>query len=167
MSKKKISFGTSKSKFRKFDDKPSETSAEIKIDNTTTALAVVDKKAETPVKKSISEILNDLKEQLINRYNVDDISVYLITSNKEYKLEYKKIYGLDISRQVLEKYYGIDCPIVHTNAEGLSDNSSHRARLVEKYGDYLIIVSSGAYECFKFKNELDEIRNTIKEVVIQ
>ena len=167
MSKKKISFGTSKSKFRKFDDKPSETSAEIKIDNTTTALAVVDKKAETPVKKSISEILNDLKEQLINRYNVDDISVYRITINNKYRLEYNKIYGLAIGEQTLEKYYGIDCPIVYTNAEGLSDNSSHRARLVEKYGDYLIIVSSGAYECFKFRNELDEIRNTIKEVVIQ
>ena len=60
MSKKKFSFGTSKSKFRKFEDK----SAEIKVDSTTTTLAVVDKKTETPVKKSINEILNDLREHL-------------------------------------------------------------------------------------------------------
>lgn len=167
MSKKKISFGTSKSKFRKFEDKSAETSAEIKIDTATTALTVVEKKEETPVKKSINEILNDLKEHLINRYNVDDISVYRITVNEKYRLEYNKIYGLVISEQALEKYYGIDCPIIYTNAEGLSDNPSHRARLIQKYGDYLIIVSSSAYECFKFKTELDEIRNTIKEVVIQ
>ena len=167
MSKKKFSFGTSKSKFRKFEDKSAETLAEIKVDSTTTTLAVVDKKTETPVKKSINEILNDLREHLINRYNVDDISVYRITVNEKYRLEYSKIYGLAISEPTLEKYYGIDCPIIYTNAEGLSDNSSHRARLIERYGDYLIIVSSGAYECFKFKNELDEIRNTIKEVVIQ
>ena len=66
MSKKKFSFGTSKSRFRKFEDKSAETSAEIKIDSTTTTLAVVDKKAEIPVKKSINEILNDLREHLIN-----------------------------------------------------------------------------------------------------
>ena len=163
--KKTISFHSSKSKFRKFEDEKKETLPEIKVEST--ALAVVEKKIETPVKKSINEILNDLREHLINRYNVDDISVYRITINNKYRLEYNKIYGLAIGEQTLEKYYGIDCPIVYTNAEGLSDNSSHRARLVEKYGDYLIIVSSGAYECFKFRNELDEIRNTIKEVVIQ
>ena len=167
MSKKKISFGTSKSKFRKFEDK-TENKPEIKIEDTkVTALAIVDKKAETPQKKSVSEILNDVKEQLVNHYNVDDLSIYLITTNQKYRLEYKKIYGLDISEQTLEKYHGINCPIIHTNAEGLSDNPSHRARLIEKYGDYLIIVSSSAYECFKFKSELDEIRNTIKEMVIR
>ena len=46
MSKKKFSFGTSKSKFRKFEDKSAETSAEITVDSTTTTLAVVDKKTE-------------------------------------------------------------------------------------------------------------------------
>ena len=104
MSKKKISFGTSKSKFRKFEDKSAETSAEITVDSTTTTLAVVDKKTETPVKKSINEILNDLREHLINRYNVDDISVYRITINNKYRLEYNKIYGLAIGEQTLEKY---------------------------------------------------------------
>ena len=166
MSKKKnqISFGTSKSKFRKFDEKK-DNKSEIKVEST--ALAVVEKTPETPVKKSITDIFNELRERLFNKYNVDDISVYVITENNECRLEYKKIYGLDINEQVLEKYYGIDCPIVHTNAEGFSDNSSHRARLIEKYGEYLIIVSSGAYECFKFDGEREEIRNTIKEMVIQ
>lgn len=163
--KKTISFHSSKSKFRKFEDEKTETLPEIKVEST--ALAVVEKKVEIPVKKSINEVLADMRNQLVNRYNIDDISVYRITVNEKCRLEYNKIYGLAISEQTLEKYCGIDCPLIHTNANGMSDNSSHRSRLIEKYGEYLIIVSSGAYECFKFKNELDEIRNTIKEVVIQ
>lgn len=82
--------------------------------------------------------------------------------SKEHRLITKKIFGAEINKYQLEKYFGYDSPIILTNADGLSDNLSHRARLIERYNDYIVIISSSAFEAFKSELELEDIRSKVK-----
>lgn len=158
----KITFHSSKSKFKKFQDtvqqetKKAEKAPEILIKTKEKNIS-----EERKIYKNKNEAFTDLFNQLVNRYNIDNISVYL-SLQKENRLFFKKLYGFEISKYMLEKYFGFDCPMICTNIGGMFDNISHRARLIEHIGDYIIIVSSSAYEVYRKSYDIQCIRQIIK-----
>lgn len=161
----KIKFGAKKSKVKTFGSSVSEESAaavQPQTVNTTTRIDSLDTKAQSKIYKNTTQVFNELKSNLTERFNIDDISVYKLTFTKEYTLDIHKAFGADVSRNALEKYFGFDQPLILTNADGFADNSSHRARLIERYGIFTVIVSSSAFEAFKQASELEEIRKEVK-----
>lgn len=158
----KITFRSSKSKFRTFGSSEKQMAGD-KTPAPSVAAAKKDKQKNSAVKKkvykNVSDIFVDLKKQLVNQFNIDDVSVYILgTKNSRVTIQLK--FGNDISKYELEKYYGYDCPVVITNADGFVENVLHRSRLIEIHGKYTVIISSSSFEAFKF--DIEEIRKTIK-----
>lgn len=158
----KISFHAKKTKFVKFKADFHETiskqaeeiplpSPSKKIENSETTKAF----------KNKNEVFADLSDRLINHYNIDDISVYQLLGGKNGRLYFENIFGAEIGKLNAEKYFGYDCPMICTNAEGMTDDRSHRARFIERFGNYVIVVSSNAYEAYRISSELSEIRKII------
>ena len=161
----KIKFGAKKSKVKTFGDEPAaskQEQAQTQIVHVQSTSAGNSPKEQTKIYKNTAQVFAELKTDLTERFNIDDISVYQLSLSKEYNFVYHKIYGTDISRCALEKYYSFDQPLILTNADGFADNSSHRARLIERYGVFTVIVSSSAFEAFKQASELEDVRKTIK-----
>lgn len=159
----KIKFGSHKSKVKTFSSGLSEQEPDKSPVPAAEHGKVQDRiKPINKIYKNTSDIFDELKHKLIKKHNIDDISVYVITLSYEYRLNIKNIYGCKIGKQELEKYYGFDSPVILTNADGFSDISSHRARFIERYDDYYMIISSSAFEAFKSELELEDIRNKVK-----
>lgn len=158
----KIYFHSSKSKFKKFQDDIQETKKSEKVPAQAVEIKIKSISPEKKVYKNKNQVFADLSDQLVNRYNIDSVSVYLLLRQEKGRLSFKKLYGQEISEYILEKYFGYNCPMICTNAGGMIDNISHRARLVEHIGNYMIIVSSSAYEVYRNKYDLEEIRRVVE-----
>lgn len=160
-----ITFGSKKSKVKKFDSSPAVSESTVS-EMPVLSEAVPDvPKTVTEAKsyKTLKEIFADMEKDLKDSHNVDAVSVYQLFFKDNSKFSYKRIYGAQIdSQSELEKYYGFDCPVILTNVDGFYNAPSHRARLIERYGIYTIIISSPAFEGFKLTNELEAIRSRIK-----
>ena len=119
---------------------------------------------EKPQYRNAAEVYEYLYSTLTLRYNIDTISVYQLSDKKstDGRLHYQKVYGTDISHYEIEKFFGYNTPFIRTNAAGFTDNRMHRARLIERFGNRLIVVSSSAYEVFKSQYDLQMIRKEIK-----
>ena len=123
------------------------------------------KDTDKPEYRNAAEVYEYLYSKLTLKYNIDTISVYQL-DGKKYKdgrLHYQKVYGTEISHYEIEKFFGYTAPFVRTNASGFTDNRMHRARLIERFGNRLIVVSSSAYEVFRSEYDLQMIRNEIRE----
>ena len=103
--------------------------------------------------RNAAEVYEYLYSKLTLKFNIDTISVYQLDGkkHKDGRLHYRKIYGTEISHYEIEKFFGYTAPFVRTNAAGFTDNRMHRARLIERFGSRLIVVSSSAYEVFRSK----------------
>ena len=119
---------------------------------------------EKPQYKNAAEVYEYLYSKLTLKYNIDTISVYQLSDKKstDGRLHYHKVYGTDISPYEIEKFFGYDSPLIRTNAAGFTDNRMHRARLIERFGNRLIVVSSSAYEVFRSEYDLQMIRNEMR-----
>lgn len=116
-----------------------------------------------PTYKNSADVFRDLSDRLMPQYGIDAFSVYQRTEkNNDGKIHFRRLFGAEISKFEIEKYFGYNSPVILTNAEGFTDNGSHRSRLIERHlGDYLIIVSCSAYEAFRSDYDLTKIRNEI------
>ncbi len=113
--------------------------------------------------KNREEMFKFLSNKLQNKFNIDSLSVYAVSLNSDNgRLSTKKLFGAEVGNYNVEKYAGYDCPIILTSVNGTADNSSHRARFIERFGSELVIVSSSSYEAFRNPKEFEEIRKMIK-----
>ncbi len=159
----KIKFGSNKSKVKTFSADLSDEQQEPDKSSIAEHDEVRDSsKPKNKIYKNASDVFDELKQKLIKKHNINDISIYVITLSYDYRLNIKNIYGCKIGKIELEKYYGFNSPVILTNADGFSDIQSHRARFIERYGDYYMIISSSAFEAFKSELELEDIRNKVK-----
>lgn len=119
---------------------------------------------EKPQYRNAMEVYEYLYSKLTLKFNIDTISVYQLLDKKstDGRLHYRKIYGMNISHYEIEKFFGYDSPFIRTNAAGFKDNRMHRARLIERFGNRLIVISSSAYEVFRSEYDLQMIRNEIR-----
>ncbi len=169
----KIQFrSTGKNKTRVFEDSSTDTTKSVlplteKVDPWAEL-----QEEEQPVKikeekqqyRNAAEVYEYLYSKLTLKYNIDTISVYQLDGkkHKDGRLHYQKVYGTEISHYEIEKFFGYTSPFIRTNAAGFTDNRMHRARLIERFGNRLIVVSSSAYEVFRSEYDLQTIRHEIK-----
>ena len=110
--------------------------------------------------RNAASIWNAVKKVLSEKYNIDSLSVYAV-SDKSGRLNYQRIFGTEINTCELEKYCGFDSPVIITNADGLADDKSQRARLIERYGDCTVIAAGTNFETFK--SDTESIRTMIRK----
>ena len=169
----KIQFRSGKTKTKVFGEQkkePDSPDTSILFDKKTSVLDRLSKEERTeehkkPAYKNIADVFRDLSEQLMIQYGIDAVSVYQRTEkNNDGKIHFRRLFGAEINKFEIEKYFGYTSPFILTNAEGFTDNSSHRSRFIERHsGDYLIIVSGSAYEAFRSDYDLSKIRYEIAE----
>lgn len=167
-----IQFRSSKTKTKVFEDSSTDTKKSVlplpeKADTLTElheGRSAESQNTDKPEYRNAAEVYQHLYNKLTLKYNIDAISVYQL-EGKKYKdgrLHYQKVYGADISPYEIEKFFGYTSPFIRTNAAGFTDNRMHRARLIERFGNRLIVVSSSAYEVFRSEYDLQIIRHEIK-----
>ena len=167
----KIQFRSDKTKTKVFEDRNDTKKTALPINEKVDSWAKIQKEKpvksgdEKPQYRNAAEIYEYLYNKLTLKYNIDTISVYQLYDNKntDGRLHYQKVYGTYISHYEIEKFFGYTTPFIRTNAAGFTDNNMHRARLIERFGNRLIVVSSSAYEVFRSEYDLQMIRNEIKE----
>ena len=167
----KIQFRSGKTKTKVFGEQkkePDSPDTSILFDKKTSVLDRLSKEERTeehkkPAYKNIADVFRDLSEQLMIQYGIDAVSVYQRTEkNNDGKIHFRRLFGAEINKFEIEKYFGYTSPVILTNAEGFADNASHRSRLIERHsGDYLIVVSGSAYEAFRSEYDLSKIRYEI------
>ena len=172
----KIQFKSGKTKTKVFEDSSETKKAVLPIAEKVDPWAEIQEKKpdktenEKQQYKNAAEVYEYIYSKLTLKYNIDTISVYQLSDKKstDGRLHYHKVYGTDISPYEIEKFFGYDSPFIRTNAAGFTDNRMHRARLIERFGNRLIVVSSSAYEVFRSEYDLQmiriEMRSAFKEV---
>lgn len=156
-----FSFKAQKSKTRAFsfqkDEEKDEKQEKIFIQSKPVS------KEEKKAFQSRSELFSDLADQLFQRYNIDEVSIYSISDvDEQGRIYFHILFGNEISKYVVERYIGYDCVVVSKNADGMVDNTSHRSRLIERFGNYLVVISSSSYEVYKDEYDLFSIRHIVK-----
>ena len=169
----KIQFKSGKTKTKVFEQVKKDldnTDTSVLFDNKTSVLVRLAKeepkeKTKKPSYKTVADVFRSLSEKLTMHYNIESVTVYQRTEkNSDGKIHFKRLFGAEISKYEIEKYFGYTSPVILTNAEGFTDNSSHRSRLIERYNnDYLIVISGSSYEVFRSEYDLAKIRYDIAE----
>ncbi len=156
-----FSFKAKKSKSKKFAVK--EDVKEKKQETITTQPPKPTTKEEKKAVQSRKELFAALASQLFQRYNIDEVSIYSVSDVDERgRIYFHLLFGNEISKYVVERYIGYDCVVVSKNADGMVDNTSHRSRLIERFGNYLIVISSNSYEAYKDEYDLFSVRYIVK-----
>ena len=153
-----IRFRASKSKFKAFEEK--EEKPKVKKEKPVKEIKKPRNIFRRRKIKNAASVWNAAKSVLNEKYNIDSLSVYVITE-KNGKMNYDRVFGTEIIVCELEKYCGFDSPVILTNADGFADEKTHRARLIEVYGDYTVIAAGTNFETFKFDS--CSIRNIIRK----
>ena len=169
----KIQFRSGKTNTKVFGEQkkePESPNTSVLFDKKPSVLELLSKEGRTEEQerkkttyKNIADVFRDLSEQLMIQYGIDAVSVYQRTEkNNDGKIHFRRLFGAEINKFEIEKYFGYTSPVILTNAEGFADNASHRSRLIERHsGDYLIVVSGSAYEAFRSEYVLSKIRYEI------
>ena len=171
----KIQFRSGKTKVRVFEE-TKENSAEQKssvLSDSEEMIPFPDEKPKQKEKKhesskpeyrNAAEVYEYLYSKLTLKFNIDTISVYQLSDKKstDGRLHYRKVYGTELSKYEVEKFFGYSTPFIRTSATGFVDNRMHRARFIERFGVRLIVLSSSAYEVFRSEYDLQIIRHELK-----
>lgn len=128
-----------------------------------------DKKEITKQEITITSLFQDFFDKVSNEYNVVEISVYTCNCNG-YIYNFEKLYGKDIHSLItLERYFSVGGTTIFTGATGLAGARNFKSRYVTNVKtvneNYLIILSSRAFETFTNRFVADNITSLINEAV--